>query len=65
MTDEKIKIFIRNPHHPSLRSKRVAGTKKIWESSVNMNIRFTWQYEGKSSVILRNIDKHDEALKKP
>jgi hypothetical protein len=52
--------------HPSLRSKRVRGTKAIWESSVNMNIRFTWQRGSKKGqIVLRNIGSHDDALRNP
>jgi len=32
---------IGHPNHPSLRLKRVQGTKDIWEASVNMPIRIT------------------------
>jgi mRNA-degrading endonuclease YafQ of YafQ-DinJ toxin-antitoxin module len=63
--DKKIILLRDNPIHPSLRSKRVKGTKNIWESSVNMDIRITWQYKDENAIILRNIGHHDAAFRKP
>ncbi|MDP3285731.1 MAG: hypothetical protein Q8M56_14970 [Desulfobacterales bacterium] len=53
-----------NPHHPSLRTKKVQETENIFECSINMEIRMTRQYEGES-ILLRVIGKHDEVLKNP
>lgn len=63
-TKIKIKIMQQNPMHPSLRTKRIQGTQNIFEASINMSIRITWQYI-ESGIVLRNIGKHDEALKNP
>ena len=38
-TKNKLKFFVENPTHPSLRIKKIQGTDKIWGSSVNMDIR--------------------------
>lgn len=51
-------------NHPSLRIKRVQGTKGIWEASATMNIRITFNWEG-DTIILRNCGEHDETLKNP
>lgn len=60
----KLKLMSENPMHPSLRTKRIQGTENIFEASVNMSNRMTWQYvEG--GVLLRNIGEHDETLKNP
>jgi len=57
---------MKDPMHPSLRSKRVRGTNAIWESSVNMNVRFTWQRGPKKGlIIMRNIGTHDQSLRNP
>ncbi len=39
---------------------------KVFEVYVNRQYRLTWEY-GKepSDIILRNVDNHDECLKKP
>lgn len=60
----KLKLMAENPMHPSLRTKRIQGTENIFEASINLNIRMTWQYV-KNGIILRNIGEHDETLKNP
>jgi len=56
--DEKLKLFIQNPHHPSLRTKKIQSLEFIWEASVSMKIRFTWSYY-EDGVLLRTIGYHD------
>lgn len=57
-TKNKIKYFIENPTHPSLRTK-IQGADGIWESSVNMDIRIIWFYENKELIFLLDIGHHD------
>ncbi len=61
---EKIVIMKSNPMHPSLRTKKIKGGKDIFECSVNMGIRITWQYENKD-ILLRTAGEHDITLKHP
>lgn len=65
---EQIEKFLRliadNPGHPSLRIKRIQGTTDVFEASVNMGIRVTFQYIKPDSVYLRNIGEHDITLKR-
>ncbi len=49
--------------HPSLRVKRIQGTADIWEASIDMNHRFTFQ-KIESGILLRVIGHHD-ALDNP
>lgn len=63
-TDKKITFLITNFYHPSLRVKRIQGTKDIWEGRITKSIRFTFQTIG-DTYILRRIGKHDEVLRKP
>lgn len=58
-TKKKLKIFIENPTHPSLRSKKIQGADGIWEFSVNMDIRVIWFYEGDEIIFLIDIGHHD------
>ena len=58
----KLEIMCSNLRHPSLRTKKMKGTRKIYESSVNMDIRITWQYT-EGGILLRNIGHHDKALR--
>lgn len=57
-TEEALKIFADNPRHPSLRIKKIQGTKGIWEGSITMSYRFTFHYET-GFVVLRRIGTHD------
>lgn len=58
----KLEIMIDNPRHPSLRTKKIQGQENIFEASVTMGIRITWQYTD-DSILLRNIGEHDKTLK--
>jgi mRNA interferase RelE/StbE len=58
----KLEIMIDNPRHPSLRSKEIQGQANIFEASVTMGIRITWQYTD-DGILLRNIGDHDKTLK--
>ncbi len=51
--------FVNDPTHPSLRTKKVQGTDGIWESSINMDIRILWFYEGDELILLLDIGHHD------
>jgi len=53
-----------NQHHPSLRTKKVQRTDDIFECSINMSIRMTWQYR-EETIFLRTVGYHDNVLKNP
>lgn len=55
----KLNILAENPSHPSLRTKRIQGTKDLFECSVNMDIRIIWYYEGDKLIILLDVGHHD------
>jgi mRNA-degrading endonuclease RelE of RelBE toxin-antitoxin system len=61
---DKLRILSNDPFHPSLRTKKIKGKEDIFESSVNMNIRITWNYID-SRILLRAIGEHDKAIKNP
>ena len=62
---KKLVLMIENPRHPSLRTKKLRGRKdSVFEGSVNLDIRFTWEYI-EDGIILRNIGHHDETLNNP
>ena len=48
----KVGILAENPLHPSLRTKRIQGMDKLFECSVNMDIRIIWYYEGDELIML-------------
>jgi mRNA interferase RelE/StbE len=61
---KKFLLMIKNPHHPSLRTKKVQGTDNIFECSINMAVRMTWQHEGES-IMLRVVGDHDKVFRNP
>ncbi|TET42072.1 MAG: hypothetical protein E3J66_04305 [Dehalococcoidia bacterium] len=61
--DDKLKLLLSDPHHPSLQIKKMKGSEGIWEGRISRSYRFTFQIEG-DSCILRKLGKH-EILRKP
>ena len=57
--DSKLLRLAENPNHPSLRTKRIQGTERLFESSVNMDVRLIWHYEGDKLIILLDVGHHD------
>jgi mRNA-degrading endonuclease YafQ of YafQ-DinJ toxin-antitoxin module len=61
---EKLNLMAQNPFHPSLRTKKIRGKSDIFECSINMSIRMTWQYQDKK-IFLRTVGPHDFTLDNP
>lgn len=59
-----LRLIEENPHHPSLRVKKIQGTEDIFEASINMAVRVTFQYVTPDTIYLRNIGEHDITLKR-
>ena len=55
----KMKLFVENVLHPSLRTKKIKGQKDLYESSINMDIRIIWYFENEELIILVDIGHHD------
>lgn len=55
----KLDLFIGNPLHPSLRTKRIKGSNGLFEFSVNMDIRVIWYREDDMIIILLDVGHHD------
>ena len=60
--DKTLQIIVINPNHPSLRLKRVQGTKDIWEARVNMSIRITLTLS-EDTIQLRNVGTHEQVFR--
>jgi len=60
----KLDLIVDNPRHPSLRTKKIKGYGNIFEASITMDIRMTWEYY-EDGILLRNIGEHDKTLKNP
>ena len=56
---EKALVLLgRDPRHPSLRTRKMHGPGDIWEASVSMSYRITFQWIG-NQLILRRVGSHD------
>jgi mRNA-degrading endonuclease YafQ of YafQ-DinJ toxin-antitoxin module len=62
---EVVKLLAQNSKHPSLWTKKIQGTRGIYEASANMDLRMTWQYQGEGIILMRNCRHHDRTLKHP
>ncbi|MFQ6003195.1 MAG: hypothetical protein ACE5KJ_05555 [Candidatus Zixiibacteriota bacterium] len=63
--DKQLSLLLENPRHPSLRIKKIQGTRgEIFEGRINKNYRFTFQIE-RDTYVLRKVGPHNQALKKP
>ncbi len=60
-----IRLLAENPKHPSLRSKPIQGAKGIYEASLDMHYRLTFERLPGDVLRLRVIGLHDDALKNP
>ncbi len=56
--DNKLALLIENIYHPSLRVKKIQGTKNRWEGSITMKYRFTFEFS-ENILIFRTIGTHD------
>lgn len=61
---KKMEIMEQDFDHPSLRIKKVHSVEHVYEGSVNMKYRFTFQLI-KDGILLRHIGKHDITLAQP
>lgn len=63
--EKQMRKFFANPQppfHPSLRIKKIQGTDSIFEFTITMNVRMTFEFSS-DTIILRNIGEHDKTLK--
>jgi hypothetical protein len=58
---EKTALMELHFDHPSLRVKKIIDSDDIYEGSVNMHYRFTFQLIP-GGILLRNIGKHDSVF---
>ena len=56
--EKAILRLVQNPSYPSLRVKKMQGLANVWEASVTMSYRITFQRAG-DTLILRRIGTHD------
>jgi mRNA interferase RelE/StbE len=61
--DKQFGLLLEDPHHPSLRIKKIKGHPTIWEGRITKSYPFTFQTSG-GVYLLRRIGTHD-ILKTP
>jgi mRNA-degrading endonuclease YafQ of YafQ-DinJ toxin-antitoxin module len=59
----KFELFAEDPHHPSLRTRKMPGKPGIWEGHVSHKYVFTFRYvtiAGETAIESLDIGNHDE-----
>lgn len=56
--EKALLLFTTNPHHPSLRAKKMRGFENIWEGRVSGDYRFTFSIVS-GVYYLRRVGAHD------
>jgi hypothetical protein len=64
LVKKALKLTAADMQHPSLRVKRIQGSKSIWEASASIYLRITFSWQG-DLIILRNCGEDDKTLKNP
>jgi mRNA-degrading endonuclease YafQ of YafQ-DinJ toxin-antitoxin module len=54
-----IKLLAEDPAYKSLRTKKMKGKNRYYESSVNMDIRILWEYQNNNVIALFKVGHHD------
>lgn len=62
MVARKLKLLVKDPFYPSLRTKKVQGLHNVFELSVNMDIRMLWKYENGIIILLIDVGHHKDIL---
>ncbi len=58
--DDKLRILVENPKHPSLRIHKLVSNKyEAWSISINMQLRILFAYRS-YGILLIDIGTHDE-----
>jgi hypothetical protein len=62
--DKALLLLDSDFRHPGLRSHPVEGAPGIIEAYVDRKYRMTYERHG-GTLLMRNVDNHDECLKRP
>jgi len=58
---EKVKVFIDDPHDPSLRTHKLSGRlKNSWAFSITPELRIVFSYRTPEVVLFEDFGTHDE-----
>lgn len=56
--DQKLEFLLEDIQHPSLRAHKMQGQDGVWEGSITMNYRFTFQIVSER-YFMRRVGTHD------
>lgn len=62
--EKALRLMATDLRHPSLRVKKMEGTRNIFEARASRSLRITFQIES-DVLLLRNVGAHDSTLKSP
>jgi hypothetical protein len=62
--DRPLQLLDSDYRHPGLRSHPVESAPGVFEAYVDIHYRMTFERTG-NLLIMRNVDNHDDCLKKP
>ena len=62
--DKQIAILLKDFLHPSLHTKKIKGSKGIWEARIDIHHRLTFEI-AEDTLFLRVAGNHDEVLRSP
>ncbi|MFA4890170.1 MAG: hypothetical protein WC587_00835 [Candidatus Paceibacterota bacterium] len=54
---KQLNFLLNNIRHPSLHAKKYDETKGIWQARVDKNIRFYFQIDGETYILL-GVERH-------
>jgi mRNA-degrading endonuclease YafQ of YafQ-DinJ toxin-antitoxin module len=57
--EEKVELLEKNPYYPSLKTKKMKGKYRNYESRVNDNIRIIWKFKNNEIILTLDIGHHD------
>jgi len=56
---KQLNFLLKNLRHPSLHAKKYDETKGVWQARVNKCVRFYFQIEGETYILLE-IERHSK-----
>ena len=62
--EAKLRLFLTNRRHPSLRVKKMKGYQNRWEASIDLFSRWTFEIH-QDYYLFRRIGPHDNVLGNP
>ncbi len=63
-TDKALRLLDADFRHPGLHSHPVEGAPGVFEAYVDVKYRMTFERYG-NTLVMRNVDNHDECLRNP